>query len=48
MMVQYQFCHLVFGLTPSPAILTGVINHYITRYLLTELTIVETLSNGFM
>ena len=45
--VQYQFCHLVFGLTPSPAILTGIINHHITRYLLTELTIVETLSNGF-
>ena len=45
--VQYQFCHLVFDLTPSPAILTGIINDHITRYLLTEPTIVETLSNGF-
>ena len=45
--VQYQFCRLVFGLTPSPAILTGIINHHLTRYLLTEPTIVETLSNGF-
>ena len=35
-MVQYQFCCLVFGLTPSPAILTEVINHHITRYLMTE------------
>ena len=46
-MVQYQFCHLVFGLTPSPAILTEVINHHITCYLMTEPRIVETLSNGF-
>ena len=45
--VQYQFCCLVFGLTPSPAILTGIINHHITHYLLTEPTIVETLCNGF-
>jgi len=46
-MVQYQFCRLVFGLTPSPAILTEVINHHITCYLMTELRMVETLSNGF-
>ena len=45
--VQYQFCRLVFGLTPSPAILTEVINHHLTHYLLTEPKIVEILSNGF-
>ena len=28
-MVQYRFCRLVFGLTPSPAILRGVIQHYL-------------------
>ena len=44
--VQYQFCCLALGLTPSPAILTEVINHHITHYLLTELTTVETLANG--
>ena len=47
LMAQYQFCRLVFDLTPSPAILTEVINHHITRYLMTEPRIVETLSNGF-
>ena len=45
--VQYQFCRLIFGLTPSPAILTEVINHHITRYLMTEPKTVEILSNGF-
>ena len=47
MVVQYQFCHLIFGLTPSPAILTEVINHHITHYLLTEPTMAEILLNGF-
>ena len=45
--VQHQFCHIVFGLTPSPAILTEMINHHLTCYLLKEPKIVETLSNGF-
>ena len=26
---QYRFCHLVFELTPSPAILNGVIQHHV-------------------
>ena len=26
---QYRFCRLVFGLTPSPAILNGVIQHHL-------------------
>jgi len=30
--VQYRFCRLVFGLTPSPAILRGVIQHHLLRY----------------
>ena len=46
-MVQYRFCRLVFDLTPSPAILTEVINHHTTRYLLTEPNIAEILSCGF-
>ena len=45
--VQYQFCRLVFGLTPSPAISTEVINHHLTHYFLTEPKIVETLFNSF-
>ena len=30
--VQYRFCRLVFGLTPSPAILRGVIQHHLLQY----------------
>ena len=30
--VQYRFCRLVFGLTPSPAILRGVIRHHLLQY----------------
>ena len=26
---QYKFCHLLFGLTSSPAILNGVIQHHL-------------------
>jgi len=37
--VAYRFCRLVFGLTPSPAILNGVIQQHLTRYLLTECNI---------
>ena len=29
---QYRFCRLVFGLTPSPAILNGVIQHHLDIY----------------
>ena len=45
--VQYRFCRLVFGLTPSPAILTETIHHHITRYLMTEPDIAEKLASGF-
>ena len=27
---QYRFCRLMFGLTPSPAILNGIIQHHLT------------------
>ena len=30
--VQYRFCRLVFGLTPSPAILRGVIQYHLLQY----------------
>ena len=29
--IQYQFCRLVFGLTPSPAILSSVLLHHLTQ-----------------
>ena len=45
--IQYQFCRLVFGLTPSPAILNETIHHHVTRYLLTEPVIAEILASGF-
>ena len=32
--VAYRFCRLMFGLTPSPAILNGVIQQHLTRYLM--------------
>jgi len=42
--VQYRFCRLVFGLTPSPAILT---EHHLTRFLLKEAEMVALLSESF-
>ena len=33
---QYRFTRLVFGLTPSPAILNSVIQTHLTRFLLSE------------
>ena len=45
--IQYRFCRLVFGLTPSPAILNETIHHHVTRYLLIEPMIAEILASGF-
>ena len=45
--VQYRFCRLVFGLTPSPAILTETIQYHLTRYLLTEPLRVKQLAESF-
>ena len=44
---QYRFTRLVFGLTPSPAILNGIIQTHLTRYLLTEPTLSKQLAEGF-
>ena len=46
-LIQYRFCRLVFGLTPSLAILKETIHHHVTRYLLTEPVIAEILDSGF-
>jgi len=45
--VQNRFCHLVFGLTPSPAILNETIQYHLTRYLLNKPHIVKQLSEFF-
>ena len=45
--IQYRFCRLVFGLTPSPAILTETIQYHLTRYLLTEPLIAKQLAESF-
>ena len=45
--VQYRFCRLVFGLIPSPAILSEIIQLHVTRYLLVEPMIAEILAHGF-
>ena len=44
---QYRFCRLMFGLTPSPAILNCVIQHHLTRYLLKEPKMVRLLTESF-
>ena len=44
---QYRFTRLVFGLTPSPAILNGIIQIHLTRYLLTEPYLSKQLAEGF-
>ena len=38
---------MAFGLTPSPAILTEIIQHHVTRYLLDEPVISKILASGF-
>lgn len=43
--VQYQFCRLVFGITPSPAILQCVIQHHLSRYKNSHAEIVKLLSD---
>ena len=43
--VQYQFCRLVFGITPSPAILQCVIQHHLSQYKNSHAEIVKLLSD---
>ena len=45
--LQYRFCRLVFGLTPSLAILTETIQYHLTRYLLTEPVVAKQLAESF-
>jgi len=45
--VQFQFCRLVFGLTPSPAILAETIQNHLTRSMLTELEMVDLMADSF-
>ena len=45
--LQYRFCRLVFGLTPSPAILTETIQYHLARYLLTEPLVAKQLAESF-
>ena len=44
---QYRITRLVFGLTPSPAILNGIIQTHLTRYILTKPTLSKQLAEGF-
>ena len=43
--IQYRFCRLVFGLTPSPAILQGIIQHHLSRYKISHPETVRLLSD---
>ena len=45
--VQYQFCRLVFGLTPSPAILSSLIQHHLELNKEKEPQIVSLLQDSF-
>ena len=44
---QCRFTRLMFGLRSSPVILNGIIQTYLTRYLLTEPTLSKQLAEGF-
>ncbi len=45
--VQFQFCRLVFGLTPSPAILLSLIQHHLEKYEQKELMVTALLQDSF-
>ncbi len=45
--VEYQFCRLEFGLTPSPAILSSVIQHHLEQHKPSEPEAVTMLQNSF-
>ena len=45
--VEYQFCRLVFGLTPSPAILSSVIQRHLESYKVKEPYIASLLQDSF-
>ena len=43
--VQYRFCRLVLGLTPSPAILQGDIQHHLSRKKTSDPVVIDLLSD---
>ena len=45
--VQFQSCRLVFGLTPSPAILSSRIQHYLEKYEQKEPQVIALLKDSF-
>ncbi len=45
--VQFQFCRLVFGLTPSPAILSSLIQHHLEKYEQKEPMVTALLQDSF-
>ena len=45
--VQFQFCRLVFGLTPSPAILSSLIQHHLEKYEQKEPQVTALLKDSF-
>ena len=44
---RYQFCHLVFGLTPTPAVLASIIGHHLNSYKEHEPKMVSLLKDSF-
>ena len=44
--VQYRFCRLVFGLSSSPAILNGTVQHHLSQYKQSEPQVAELLANS--
>ena len=45
--VQFQFCRLVFGLTPSPAIFSSLIQHHLEKYEQKEPQVIALLKDSF-
>ena len=44
---RYQFCRLVFGLTPSPAVLASIIEHHLNTYKEQEPKLVSLIKDSF-
>jgi hypothetical protein len=44
---RFQFCRLVFGLTPSPAVLASIIQRHLSTHIMKEPEMVSLLSDSF-